>query len=459
MRVIICGAGQVGFGIAERLAAENNSITIIDNNPALVQRANDVLDVRAIQGHGAHPDVLERAGAEDTDMLIAVTLYDEVNMIACQIAHTLFNVPTRIARVRAQTYLDKRWSELYSGKALGIDYIISPEIAVGDSVLRRLQLPGAFETYLFADDHMTALGIHCSADCPIVETELSRLSELFPDLPAVIVAIVRGGEIKAATKADKLAAGDDVYVVVPSASVGRTLKIFGHAEAQARRVAIAGGGNIGLYVARAIEKREPNVRLKVIESNRERALEIAELLNRTAVLNGSSLNEELLREAEVHAAETMVALTNDDQVNILTAVLASQLGCERTICLATAPGYSKMIRSFGIDVQINPRAITTSNILQYVRRGKIRSVHAIHNGQAELLEAEALETAEIVGRPIRKLRLPDGVRIGGILRSGAPVMLNGDTELEPKDRVIIFSPTPMVRQVEQMFRVAPDYGI
>ncbi|MEM7775077.1 MAG: Trk system potassium transporter TrkA [Pseudomonadota bacterium] len=459
MRVIICGAGQVGFGIAERLAAENNDVTIIDNNPELVLRANDVLDVRAIQGHGAHPDVLARAGADATDMLIAVTLYDEVNMVACQVANTLFNVPTRIARVRAQTYLDKNWAALFSGKGLGIDYIISPEIAVGNAVLRRLKLPGAFETYAFADDNMSALGISCKPDCPVVDTDLAQLAELFPDLPATVVAIVRGGEMRAAHKSDRLLVGDDVYVVVPNEYVPRTLKIFGHSEVQARRVVIAGGGNIGLYVARAIEQREPNVRVKVIETSRDRAVEVAELLGRTVVLNGSSLSEDLLREAEVHATETLVALTNDDQVNILTSVLAKQLGCERAICLATAPGYTKMIRSFGIDAQVNPRAITTSNILQYVRRGKIRGVHAVQNGRGELLEAEALETSEIVAKPLRDLHLPDGIRIGGIWRGGKAILVRGDTELAPKDRVIMFSPTPLVRQVEQMFRVAPDYGI
>lgn len=459
MRVIICGAGQVGFGIAERLAAENNEVTIIDNNPALVQRANDVLDVRAIQGHGAHPDVLARAGAIDTDMLIAVTLYDEVNMVACQIANTLFNVPTRIARVRSQTYLDKKWSGLFQNNGLGIDYVISPEIAVGNAVLRRLQLPGAFETYAFADDNMSALGIACDAECPVIGTRLSDLAELFPDLPALIVAIIRNGEMRAATKDDTLQVGDDIYIVVPTSHVARTLKIFGHAETQARRVVIAGGGNIGLYVARAIERREPNVRAKVIELKHDRAVEIAERLNKTVVLNGSSLSEDLLREAEVNAAETLVAVTNDDQVNILTSVLAKQLGCQRSICLATAPGYATMIRKFGIEAQINPRAITTSNILQYVRRGKIRGVHAIHNGQGELLEAEALETSEIVGRPIGKLHLPEGIRIGGIWRAGAPVMVRADTELMPKDRVIMFAPTRLVRQVEQIFRVAPDYGL
>jgi len=461
MKVIICGAGQVGLGIAERLAAEGNDVSIIDSQLSLVERANEVLDVRALQGNGAHPDVLERAGARDTEMLIAVTLYDEVNMVACQVASLMFNIPTRIARVRAQSYLDRDWKGLFhSGRerpGFAIDYVISPEIEVGNAVLRRLELPGAFETFSFVDGNMTAMGVSCGAECPVIDTTLSDLADLFPDLPAAVVAIVRNSELHIARSDDRLQVGDDAYIVVPTKHVARTLKIFGHDETQARRVIIAGGGNIGLYVARAIERREPNMRTKIVESRRERAIEVAELLNRTVVLNGSSLSEDLLREADVQAAETLVAVTNDDQVNILTSVLAKQLGCERSVCLWNSPGYANMIRSFGIDAQVNPRAITTSRILQFVRRGRIRGVHAIHNGRGELLEGEALETSPLVGRPISKLKAPDGIRIGGLWRNGQPVQVRGDTELRPKDRVIVFARADLVHEVEQMFRVSPSY--
>src|SRR5690606_10879181 len=263
MKVIICGAGQVGLGIAERLAAEGNDVSIIDINPELVERANDALEVRATVGNGAHPDVLERAGARDADMLIAVTLSDEVNMVACQVAHTLFDVPTKIARIRAQTYFAKEKASLFSRKSLAIDFIISPEIEVGDMVLRRLQLPGAFETLTFGDGRVLALGIACGEDCPVVNTPIRQLSELFPDLPAVIVAVVRKGNLFVPRLDEQLKAGDDVYIVAPADQVARTLKIFGHEEQVARRVIIAGGGNIGLYVAREIEAREHMVRAKI----------------------------------------------------------------------------------------------------------------------------------------------------------------------------------------------------
>jgi len=457
MKVIVCGAGQVGLGIAERLASEGNDVSIIDSAPELVQRANDVLEVRAILGNGAHPDVLQRAGARDADMLIAVTLADEVNMVACMIANNIFEIPTKIARVRAQSYLDSNWSNLFSRDGIAIDYIISPEIEVGNVVLRRLALPGAFETASFSDGNILAIGVNCGPDCPIVDTPIRQLAELFPDLPASIVGIVRDGELVPATSEARLEIGDDAYVIVPADQVARTLKIFGNEESQARRIIIAGGGNIGLFVARAIEEREHNVRVKIIESRRERAVGIAETLQRTVVLHGDALSEELLREADVSSAETLIAVTNNDQANILTSVLAKQLGCRRSLCLVNGTGYSSMVRSFGVDAQVSPRLITVSRILQYVRRGRIRAVHEIHNGAAEIIEAEALETTPVVGQPIRSLGISEGVRFGAIMRRGKMIAPVGDTELEPRDRVILFAPVGSIREIEQLFRVSPDY--
>ena len=359
--------------------------------------------------------------------------------------------------MRAQTYLDKQWVNLFSRDSIAIDYIISPEIEVGNVVMRRLALPGAFENACFAEGLVLAIGVICGPECPIVNTPIRQLAELFPDLPATIVAIVRNGQLMAVTSEEPLEVGDDVYLVLPNEQVPRTLKIFGHEETQARRIIIAGGGNIGLFVAQAIEQREHNVRVKIIESQRERAVTIAETLQRTVVLNGNALSEELLREADVAATETLVALTNNDQVNILPSVLAKQLGCQRSLCLVNSPGYTNMVRSFGIDAQVNPRAVTVSRILQYVRRGRIRAVHEIHDGAGEIIEAEALETTPVVGRPIRSLDLSPGVRFGIIVRQGKIMRPTGDTELMPRDRVILHAPAAHIRQVEQLFRVSPDY--
>ncbi len=457
MKVLICGAGQVGFGIAERLSAEDNDVSIIDNSPELIQRVSDILDVRGFVGHGSHPDVLDDAGAADADMIIAVTLHDEVNMVACQVAHSLFNIPTKIARIRAQSYLEPHWRDLFSREHMPIDVIISPEIEVGDMVLRRLSVPGAFETVSFGDGKISVVGVTCEEDCPVVDTPLKQLTELFPDLPSVVVAVVRGGQLFVPHGADQLLAGDDAYFVAPNDQVERTLKIFGHDEEQARRVIIGGGGNIGLYVANRLEQLHNAVRLKLVESDRERAVEIAEQLNKTVVLNGSALDEEVLKEADVTNADTMVALTNDDQVNILSCIMADRLGCERSLCLLNNTSYTDMVRSLGIEASINPRAITVSRVLQHVRRGRIRAVHSIQNGAGEVIEAEALETSPLVGRPLRDIELPDGLRIGAILREGEVRIPDGNTEIHAHDRVVMFATAESVHDVEQMFRVSLEF--
>lgn len=457
MNVIICGAGQVGTGIAERLATEGNSVSMIDASAELVQRANDMLEVRAVHGNAAHPDVLERAGASDADMLIAVTLHDEVNMVACQVAHTLFDIPMKIARVRAQTYLEQSWSKLFSRDALPIDYIISPEIEVGNMIIRRLQLPGAFDTVGFADGRIAVLGINCGPECPVVDTPLSQLAQLFPDLPAVTAAIVRRGRLFVPHGKDLLEAGDDAFVITPTEQVARTLQIFGHEEARARRIVIAGGGNIGLYIAHQLEEAEPNIRVKLIELSRTRAVQIAEVLQRTVVLHGSALSEDILREAEIGEADILIAVTNDDQVNLLTSALAKQLGCRSNLALINSANFAGMVRSLGIDAQVNPKAITVSRVLQHVRRGRIRGVHSVHNGAGELIEAEVLETAPILGRPLRDYKSSEGIRFGAILRGNKVMVPTGATELEVKDRVVLFARADHVREVEQMFRVSPDY--
>lgn len=457
MKVIICGAGQVGSGIAERLAAEGNDISIIDANVGLVERANDMLEVRALRGNAAHPDVLERAGAREADMMIAVTLHDEVNMVACQVAHTLFDIPTKIARVRAQSYLSEPWSKLFSRDSMAIDFIISPEIEVGNMVLRRLEMPGAFETASFGDGHINLLGISCDSDCPLVDTPLSQLAELFPDLPAVVVAVLREDRLIVPHADDQIHEGDGVYVITPTDQTTRVLHVFGHEETQARKIVIAGGGNIGLYLAKAFEAADPDQRLKVVEMDQLRAMEIAEQLQSSVVLNGSALDEDLLREADISSVDTLVAVTNDDQVNLLTSALAKQLGCRSSFCLINSPNYLSMVQSLNIDAYINPRAITVSRVLQHVRRGRIRGVHSVQDGAGEVMEAEILETAPIVGQKISEIKLGDGVRFGSILRKGETIVPRGDTELKVKDRVVLFSRADRVRDVEHLFRVSPDY--
>ncbi|MFD1694222.1 Trk system potassium transporter TrkA [Roseibium aestuarii] len=457
MKVVICGAGQVGYGIAERLAAEQNDVSVIDSSPKLINAIGDQLDVRGFVGHGAHPDVLAAAGAEEADMIIAVTLYDEVNMVACQVAHSLFNVPTKVARIRSQSYLQGRWQSLFSRENMPIDVIISPEIEVGEMVLRRLALPGAVETVRFADDQVVTVGITIEDDCPVVDTPLRQLTELFPDLGAVVVGVYRNNKLFVPSSSDSLLVGDLAYVVAKRDQVRRTLGIFGHEEPEASRVVIAGGGNIGLYVARALESRQSNTRVKLIEASRERAVAVADELKRSVILHGSALDQGILDEADVSTADTMVALTNDDEVNILSCVMAKKLGCRRNLSLLNNPSYPAFTSALGIDAFINPRAVTISKILQHVRRGRIRGVHSLQNGAAEVVEAEALDTSPLVGRPLRDIDLPTGIRIGAVYRNGKVYTPNGSFQIQAQDRIVIFAIASRVRQVEQMFRVSLEF--
>jgi trk system potassium uptake protein TrkA len=457
MKVVICGAGQVGFGIAERLAQERNDVTVIDTAPHLIDAISDALDVRGLVGHGSQPDMLDRAGAADADMIIAVTLYDEVNMMACQVAHSLFDVPTKIARVRAQSYLEPVWKNLFSRDHMPIDVIISPEIEVGEAVLRRLAFPGAFETVTFGEGAVSVVGVSLNEDCPVVDTPLSQLTELFPDLGAVVVGIVRAGAVFVPHATDQMLVGDDVYFVAESGQVERTLGIFGHRERQAHRIIIAGAGNIGLYVARNLEARNSRARVKIIETDRDRAMRAADELRRTVVLHGSALDLDILREAGAREAEAFVALTNDDKVNLLSGVMAKGAGCGQALSLVQDSDYSRLQRSLGIDAFINPRAATVSTILRHVRRGRIRGVYSLRDNEAEVVEAEALETSTLVGKPLREADLPDGVRVGAVLRGGKVLKPDGDMRIEPHDRVVMFALADAVHDVEQMFRVSLDY--
>ncbi|MCG5233651.1 Trk system potassium transporter TrkA [Xanthobacter oligotrophicus] len=457
MKVVICGAGQVGFGIAERLAGEQNDVSIIDTSPRRIQMVTEQLDVRGVVGQGSHPDVLARAGVEAADMLIAVTLHDEVNMVACQVGHALFNVPTKVARIRAQTYLAPEWRDLFSRDQLPIDVIISPEIEVGEMVLRRLSLPGATDTVSFSDGAVQVVGVLCGEDCPVVDTPLSQLTQLFPDMPATIVAVSRKGKTLVPRSNDQLAVGDNVYFVAQADQVQRALSLFGHDEVPGQRIVIAGGGNIGYYVASELERRNAAARVKLIEFSRERAQTIAEVLSRTVVLNGDTLERAILDEAGVREADTMIALTNDDRINILSCLLAKQIGAKRILALLNEQGYATFARGLGIDAHVNPRQITVSKVLQHVRRGRIRGVHALLDGSGEMIEAEALETSPLVGKPLKDLDLLEGLRIGAIVRNGQVLLPRGDFVVRAHDRVVLFALADRIKRVEQLFRVALEF--
>jgi len=457
MRVIICGAGLVGYGIAEKLAVEQVDVTVIDRDPHLIEAIRDTLDVRGLVGHGSHPDVLAAAGAAEADMIIAVTLYDEVNMIACQVAHSYFNVPIKIARVRSQSYLDPRYQNLFSRDNLPIDMVISPEIEVAEMVLRRIAEPGAMDVLVVADGNITVLAIECLDDCPLINTPLRQLTSLFPDLQTTVVGIRRGQELFIPHAGDSLLPGDIAYVTSASSQVRRTLALFGHEEQEANRIVIAGGGHIGLYVARAIEKRHHRAKVKIIELDRSRAHYIADQLQHTPVLNGSALDQAVLQDAMVDHADLMITLTNQEQVNVLGAMMAKRLGCKANMVLINNPLYEELTKSNGVDAHINPRNVAVSRILQQVRRGRIRAVHTVAHGHAEIIEAQALETSPLVGKPVSELDLPEKLRLGAIYRNGEIIRPTGATRIQSGDWVVIFVMAEAVHDVEQMFRVSLEF--
>ena len=457
MKVVVCGAGQVGSNIARHLALENNDVTVVDRSPDLIRKIGDTLDVKGIVGHASLPDVLERAGLADADLLIAVTYSDEVNMVACQVAHSLFAVPTKIARVRQQGYLTPLWFNLFSRDHLPIDFIISPEMEVAKAINRRLRVPGAFEMIPLVDDKVKLLGVRCADDCPLVNTPLRQLTQLFPDLNIVVIGMMRENKAIIPTSDDQMLPGDEVYFVVDSDQVYRAMSAFGHEETEARRVLIFGGGNIGLFLAQEIEREHEWVKTKIIESNRERAELIAGLLDKTMVLQGDVLDPDLLQEANVESTETVVALTNDDETNILASLLAKRHGSKRAITLINKSTYEPLINSLGIDAVVSPRNITVSTILQHVRRGRIHSVHTLREGFGELIEAEALETSEMVGKPLREVNLPSGVILGAIVRDGVMICPTGSTVVQTKDRIVLFAAADSIRKVEQMFSVQLEY--
>ncbi|MBR28846.1 MAG: Trk system potassium transporter TrkA [Rhodobacteraceae bacterium] len=457
MKIIICGAGQVGSQIARHLSRERNDVTIIDQDSGLVRRVTDSFDVNGVVGFASHPDVLERAGAQDADMLIAATFADEVNMVACQVAHSVFAVPQKIARIRAQSYLAPQWADLFRRDHMPIDVIISPELEVARVAMRRLANPEAFDIEDFLDHRARLVGTRLLDDCPVINTPLRQLSELFSTLKAIVVAYRRGGSLHVASPQDQLLPGDDVYFIAAAEDVTRTLSLFGREGRKIGRVVIVGGGNVGRQVARMLEARADRPRVKLIDRNRERAEAAAEALERTIVLLGDGLDPVLLEEANVRDADAILSLTDDDKTNLLAAARGKRAGCRVAIALANDPTWTELSDSLGIDALLVPRATTVSSILRHVRRGRVRAVHAVGDAEGEVIEAQVLATSPIAGKALRDAAFPEGAIAGAVLGREGLKMPHGDLVIREGDRVVVFARRDVVREVEQLFRVSVDF--
>lgn len=457
MRVIICGAGQVGSTLARHLATERVDVTVLDLSPDAARRADESYDVRGMVGHASHPEVLERAGARDADMLIAVTRSDEVNMVACQVAYSLFGVKRRIARVRHTGYLEPIWKGLYAADQLPIDVIISPEVEVARGIARRLRTPGAFDMVPLAGGRVQLLGMHCTdAKCPMAGMRLGDLPARMPGYGFVLVAVMREGRAFVPRGEDQLRCGDDVYVVTEPAALDRVMTAFGHRERVARRVVIVGGGNVGLHLARMLVREAPQVSLKLVEHGRERADQIArELGGGVVVLQGDALDAEVLTEANVGAAETIVAVTNDDETNIFASILAKRAGCGRAITLVNKISYEPMLPTLGIDAVVSPSTITISTVLRHVRRGAIAAVYTLREDFGEVIEATALPGSRLVSGPLRAIGMPEGMLVGAVVRKEEVIIPDGETAVQPGDRVIAVVTYNALRAAEGMIEGAP----
>ena len=454
MNILICGAGKVGFSISKQLSAQGHSVTVIDQSSEDIKKINDTQDVKGIVGRATLPNVLENAGAENTDMIIAVTRNDETNMIVCQLASSLFNVSKKIARIRTQEFLEGKWGKLFNKSNIPIDVIISPEIEVARSLYRRLEAPGALDNVPFGNDKVKMLEISIEKNCPIKNIPLKKLTEKFPDFKANIVGALRNEKFIYLKKNDQMLENDNVYLVVSSDQLNPILKAFGHEEKVSKNVLIIGGGNIGLNLAKMLEKNFEDLRIKIIEKNKTRAEELANELSSSIVINGDGLDEEILKEANLEGTETVLALTNDDENNMMACVLAEKSGQKkRTIAIVNKSNYNLLQDSLNIDDLVDPRMTTVSRIMEHVHKGTIGTVYSLLDGEYEFIEAKILEKSELLNKKIRDSNLPEDIRIGAIVRKDKVIIPRSNFIFEKDDLVVFLAKREQLKAVENIFSV------
>tara|TARA_B100000965_G_scaffold249630_1_gene209695 strand:- start:2156 stop:3529 length:1374 start_codon:yes stop_codon:yes gene_type:complete len=455
MNIIICGAGRVGFTIAKQLTDQEHSITVVDQSSEDIQKINDSLDVKAIVGKATLPSVLEKANIKEADMIIAVTRNDEINMLICQVAYSLFKVPKKIARIRSQDYLNPKFAKLYNKENVPIDVIISPELEIAKSIQRKLESPGALDNFPFANNKIRLLEILIDKNCPLINTKLNELTKKFPKLNANILGVVRENKFIFLKKNDVMKIGDQAYLTINSLQMKETLSAFGHNEKISNKILIIGGGNVGFNLAKNIETSLEEARIKIIEKNKERAEVIANELNNTLVINGSGLDEDILTEANLDEVETVIALTNDDEENLMVSVLVEKFSKDkRTMALINKPNYSLLQSSLKIDDLIDPRMTTVSSILKHVHKGTIEKAYTILNGEYEVIEAEIIETSELINKELKNVDLPDEIRLGAVLRKDEIIIPRSNYIFKKDDIVVFLAKRDQLPVVENMFRIS-----
>lgn len=457
MNIVILGAGQVGSSLARNLANEDNDITIIDSDKAALRELREKLDVHTKQGHASHPDVLEQANVNDADMIIAVTNSDEVNMMACQIAYSLFRTPMRIARVRAAGYLQHQ--ELFTPELIPVDVLISPEQLITDYIHRLISNPGTLQVIDFADGKVRLVSVKAFHEGPLVGHELRELSDHLPEVKVRVTAIFRQGRAIIPSGSTVIEANDEIFVIASSKHIRAVVSELRSVDKPYKRIMIAGGGNVGRRLANALE--EGRYQVKIIEKAPEVANDLAESLNKTIVLEGDAADEGLLIEENIGDVDIFCALTNDDEANILSAMLAKRLGARKVMSLVNRTVYVDLVESANIDHAVSPQQITIGALLAHVRGGDIVSVHSLRKGAAEVIEVVAhgdKENSRVVGRKRIDIKLPPGATIGAIVREGEFMKPHQDIVIEENDHVILLlTDKRYISAIEKLFQVGVDY--
>lgn len=453
MKIIILGAGQVGGTLAENLAREANDITVVDTDVERLRDLGDRLDIRTIKGMASFPTILRQAGADDADMLVAVTNSDEVNMVACQVAYTLFHTPTRIARIRESVYLNR--DELFSDQAIPVDVLISPEQLVTNHIKRLIEYPGAIQVIDFAEGKAQLVAVKAYYGGTLVGQQLQRIGEYLPKVDLRVVAIYRRDRPILPYGETIIEVDDIVFFIAAKHNIRAIISLLRRAESANRRIVIAGGGSIGERLAEAIETR---YQVKIIEHSTTRCRELSEMLDTSIILQGSASDKDLLIEENIAEADIFLALTNDDEANIMSSLLAKQLGAKKVMTIVNNPAYVSLIQANTIDIAINPQLITIGSLLAHVRRGDVVSVHSLHQGVAEAIEAIAhgdTSSSKVVGRLVAHIALPPGATIGAIIRGDEVIIAHSDLLIESEDHLILLvMDKKYIRDVEKLFEVS-----
>ena len=452
MKIIILGAGQVGGTLAANLASEHNDITVVDKDAERLRELQDRLDIGTVCGSASHPDVLYSAGAEDADMLIAVTSSDEINMVACQVAYSLFRTPTKISRIRSSSYTSR--AKLFGVDAIPIDVFISPEELVCRYIKRLLQYPGSLQVLDFADGKVQLVGVKAYYGGPLVGNELATIREHMPKVDTRVAAIFRRGNAIVPTGTTVVEAGDEVFFIAAKKNVMPVMSELRRLDTRYKRLIIAGGGNIGERLASAVEGR---YNVKIIERSYERCRPLSEQLRHAIVLHGSASDHELLAQENIEETDVFLALTNDDEANIMSSLLAKRMGARKVVTLITNPAYVDLVQGGEIDIALSPQQITIGSLLTHVRRGDIYNVHSLRRGAAEALEIIAhgdSRSSRVVGRRLDEIDLPDGVTIGAIVRGEEVMIAHSHLTVESEDHLILFLvDKSKIKLVEKLFSV------